>query len=307
MNNNDMNFFQSTRYVNKTNRKKTLILDIEDSSEDKSLGSGTQFNINLFEPLIIDKQSELYLDNFITLNAMMADVRERLSFSLKINEFNVDTNSASNGSNQNIKSSIIIPNENRHVDNFFQSVSHKAKKYNYICDINPMTISKISGKISDLYGHPIFHGNTNNGSYNTYMLVGVAGAPNSKWAKVPTSPGLTTLSEMSAADKSLVPVGTTFELSGTEGENDFVTCKTVSTFEKDSNDLYFVFDNDQDDVTGYNNKPNVRIKFTGDNLDSAKPDAKNASGNDMVIFTKYPSLFKMGGRMIAEFSIISRD
>jgi len=303
MNNNDMNFFQSTRYVNKTNRKKTLILDIEDSSEDTSLGSGTQFNINLFEPLIIDKQSELYLDNFITLNAMMADVRERLSFSLKINEFNVDTNSASNVSNQHIKSSIIIPNENRNVDNFFQSVSHKAKKYNYICDINPMTISKISGKISDLSGNPIFHGNTNNGSYNTYVLIGVAtaGSKEGGWADD------VAMGDLDSTNKSLIPVGTTFELSGTAAGTDFVTCKTVSSFEKDSNELYFVFDTDPGVVTGYNNKAIVRIKFTNTNLAAADPDAKTAASADLVIFAKYPSLFKMGGRVVAEFSIISRD
>ena len=28
------------------------------------LGSGGDFNIQLFEPLIIDKHSEIYLDNF---------------------------------------------------------------------------------------------------------------------------------------------------------------------------------------------------------------------------------------------------
>ena len=58
MENNGMNYFENSGYINKRNRKRTLILDVEDSnSTAKHLGTGGEFNIQLYEPMIIDKQS----------------------------------------------------------------------------------------------------------------------------------------------------------------------------------------------------------------------------------------------------------
>ena len=55
--------FQNSGYKNTRNRKRTLIIDFNDS-DNTHLGSGTEFSIDLYEPFIIDKHSEIYLDNF---------------------------------------------------------------------------------------------------------------------------------------------------------------------------------------------------------------------------------------------------
>ena len=51
MSNFDM--YQNTGYSNKRNRKRTLILDIDDS-DNTHLGSGSEFNIQLFEAYLFD-------------------------------------------------------------------------------------------------------------------------------------------------------------------------------------------------------------------------------------------------------------
>ena len=81
MSNFDM--YQNSGYVNKRNRKRTLILDIDDSTlSDTHLGAGTDFNIKLFEPLIIDKHSEVYLDNCLTYNSNIAQTISSSAFCL---------------------------------------------------------------------------------------------------------------------------------------------------------------------------------------------------------------------------------
>jgi len=295
MNSDGFSTYQNSGYKRERNRKKTLILDVKDSSTATQLGSGTEFTIDLFEPLIIDKQSELYLDNFVTFNSGLSDKEARASFCLKINEFNVNTNCASNNSEQDLYNSIVIPNENRNVDNFFTSVSHKAKKYNYLCDVNPMTISSISGKITDLDGNPIFHGDSTTGGYNTYALMNIT----SPWED---TSGVT----LAETVLTFVPTGTEFELS-VGASSGTANCKTIAAFDRNSSSLYFVFNSDPGVVTTYNNVNDIRITFTDTNLDDATPKAGLASNGSMVIRTNYPTLIRGGGRMVAELSIVSRE
>ena len=169
MSNFDM--YQNTGYSNNRNRKRTLILDIDDSSSGAThLGAGTEFNIELFEPLIIDKHSEVYLDNCFTFNSNIAQTPTSSAFALKINEFNMNSNVASSSHNNNMFNSLIIPNDHKSVSGNQGAVVHKGKKFNYVCDINPQTIHSLSGKITDLSGSPIFHGT--NGQF-TYALTGI--------------------------------------------------------------------------------------------------------------------------------------
>jgi hypothetical protein len=169
MSNFDM--YQNSGYINKRNRKKTLIVDFDDT-DNTHLGSGTEFRIELREPLIIDKHSEVYLDNFLTFNCNLGDTHNHAAFVLRINEFNINSGIASNTSSNTIAAGIVIPNDNNNIDNYFGTVVHKGKKFNYICDINPQTISSISGKITDLNGDPIFHGSST-GTKFTYALTGI--------------------------------------------------------------------------------------------------------------------------------------
>lgn len=174
MNTDNYNYYKNAGYRNTRNHKRILILDVDDSaSDDSHLGSGGEFNIELFEPLIIDKQSEVYLDNFISFNSNISNIPENSAFCLKINEFNINSNVASSSNNNEIFNSIIIPNEHNSVANNHGVVLHKAKKFNYICDINPGKIGSISGKITNLAGQPIFHGLGTTDLF-TYALTGLA-------------------------------------------------------------------------------------------------------------------------------------
>lgn len=167
----NFNLFETNRYKNQRNRKLSLFVEIDNDSLSK--GKDQEFNIELNDPLLIDKHSEVYLDNFITFNSLLADSYQRSAFSIKINEFNIHQGAAiSAGTSKNSFNNIIIPNENRSVGNFFSTVSHKAKKYNYICDINPTKISSVSGYITDLEGKPIFNGNDADHFY-TYATINV--------------------------------------------------------------------------------------------------------------------------------------
>ena len=179
--NGGFDMFQNSGYKNVRNRKKTLILDIEDGGVSASpLGSTGEFNIKLYEPLIIDKHSEVYLDNFLTFNSNIASDTTQMAFLLKINEFNVNSNVASTHGatgdqpgGTHIFNSIVIPNDHSDPTEYHTAVAHKAKKFNYICDINPQTINSISGKITNLSGGPIFHG-TGTTETDTYALTGIA-------------------------------------------------------------------------------------------------------------------------------------
>jgi hypothetical protein len=164
--------FQNSGYMNKRNRKRTLIVDVSDSNADNHLGGGTEFKIDLFEPLVIDKHSEVYLDNFLSFNSNIGQTPATSAFLLKINEFNMNSNVASSSDNGNIFNSLVIPNEHKSVTNNHSAVVHKGKKFNYVCDINPQKLHSISGKVTDLSGNPIFHG-TQTGNNFTYSLTGI--------------------------------------------------------------------------------------------------------------------------------------
>ena len=177
MNNNGMNFFQNSGYRNDGNKKRTLILDLDDT-DNTHLGKASKFNIKLREPFIIDKPSEIYLDNFLTFNANLGDFHTHSAFVLKIDEFNINNGVASNTSGDKLSGAIVIPNANNSVDNFFTTVTHKTKKFNYICDINPTKLHSINGQISDLGGSSIFHGSTVNDNKYIYAITGITGWAN---------------------------------------------------------------------------------------------------------------------------------
>ena len=81
----DFDVFQNSGYTNNRNRKRTLILDVDDSATaDTHLGSGGEFKVKLFEPLIIDKHSEVYLDNCFTLPHIgSGNIETRLAMSMR--------------------------------------------------------------------------------------------------------------------------------------------------------------------------------------------------------------------------------
>ena len=170
------NLYENSGYQFERREKKTIILDIVNDTSAKggsstSLSSNDQlFAVELHEPLRIDKLSDIYLESFTTFNCFRPNcttspVGGKMAFIVSIDQFNVNSNSkkASNFFNK-----IVISNEVKngtttnqkttsHVDSHPNNgKSHKSKKLNYICSINPETITKITGKITDLNKEAMF-------------------------------------------------------------------------------------------------------------------------------------------------------
>lgn len=151
-------FFINTNKYNLRQSQIPLIVDIKDTGSDTALTGGTTFRAKLNEPIIIDKLSEVYLDNFMTINSLFGNTPANAAFAIKINEFSSKTAVASTDQTTRgtIQSKLLIPNENNDTDNFDSLVVHKGKKMNYVCEINPTKIHEISGTITNIEGNSIF-------------------------------------------------------------------------------------------------------------------------------------------------------
>ena len=143
-------FYQTTRSRFERVERKSLIIDV-----DKDLTGTNDFSVSLHEPLKIDKLSDIYLDTFTTKNCTENTDADKMAFLLGINEFNINSNS---GGNAKAFNKIMIPNSSSTAGAHI--ATHKDKKFNYVCSINPTTLSQINGTISDLDGGFIFDANS---------------------------------------------------------------------------------------------------------------------------------------------------
>ena len=186
----------------------------------------------------------------------------------------MNSNVASSSHNNNMFNSLIIPNEHKSVGNNHSVIIHKGKKFNYVCDINPQTISSISGTITDLAGSPIFHGGDTTGLF-TYALTGIDSD---------------NLSRLITSGEAFTQITSNAGLQTVNGI-------FLATHFKSSTTLHFatsaVLTNAADFVTGTGN-----LTF---NTTAADPVVSNSSGNLNLTLIQNP------GRFIAEFSIISRE
>lgn len=281
-----MQLYQNSGYRNKRGKKKSLILDIRDGSTvdggqpSTHLSAGSEFNIQLREPLIIDKHSEIYLDNLVTYNCNLSDIHENSAFCLKINEFNIDTNVATiDDTDENtIFNSIVLPNENNDVNNYYGAVVHKGKKFNYVCDMNPCTISSISGKVTNLNGNPAFHGINSTSHPFTYALIGIS----STWGGSATT-GISAGYSITSLDVTTPANGN--ELGGTNG-NGIVLVDS----QKGSSSIIF----------------SSPIQLTLGNYNGATAISIN-SGQYTLTSTSFFLRESDGCRMVAEFTIESFD
>lgn len=271
-------YYENSGYTNKRNKRRTLILDIKDSSTETSLATGSEFNVKLFEPMNIDKQSEIYLDNVSTFNSNIAQTPDTSAFILKVNEFNMNSNVASTSddtSKVKMFNSLIIPNEHKNISNNHTSVIQKGKKFNYVCDINPKTIHSLSGKITDLSGSPMFHGIDIKHKF-TYRLSGIdAGNLN-----------------IQIKEKAFTAIQTNIGSQTVDG-------KFLEHHKKHTTELHF--------------STNIELINTGD-FESGTGDITftASSGTNPVVLntgSENPSLHLITnpGRFTAEFSIVSRE
>jgi len=158
----DFDVFQNSGYNFDRTPKKTLLVRWHSSADQQTI------DLSLTEPLKIDVLSDIYLDNFTTFHNASADAEfktpAKSAFVLNINEFNNKLNVAglNDTKRKDIFNNIVIPSDaltNNKADTITKS--HKSKKMNYICSINPTTFTKITGKITDLNGGDIFGSSTN--------------------------------------------------------------------------------------------------------------------------------------------------
>ena len=277
----NFDIYQNSGYTNKRNRKRTLILDVSDSNDENHLGGGTEFKVNLFEPLVIDKHSEVYLDNFLSFNSNIGQTTATSAFLLKINEFNMNSNVASSANNNQIFNSLVIPNEHKSVTNNHSAVVHKGKKFNYVCDINPQKINSISGKVTDLSGAPIFHG-TQTGNTFTYSLTGI------------TSNNL----------NRLIQNGETFtEISGDNPATNLgITGSFLATHLNTATTLHFSTNQriENSEITTHFGDGTGNITFTTDGTDVIITNGTSGDNPNLHLVNE-------AGRFIAEFSIVSRE
>ena len=137
-------FYQNPGYQLERRERKTMILDV-------TISDGTSFSVTLHEPLLIDRHSDIFLDSFTTFNALdnKQSSSNHMSFLMGIDEFNIQSNS----NNSNSFNRIIIPNNETATDDNTVT-THKTKKFNYVCSINPGKLSQINGTITNLADTP---------------------------------------------------------------------------------------------------------------------------------------------------------
>lgn len=203
--------YQNSLYDFERKERKTVILDVADTAAKDPLSSATEFSVNFFEPLLVDKLSDVYIDSVLTHNSMVCHTADKMAFSLSINEFSVNSNCASStDSNQSLFNRILIPNDHSNIADVHSCVVHKGKKMNYVCSLNPCRLSKLSGKVTSLSGGSMFaNTSTSDGGVIHYIRLDT---------------GLTTF----------VPSGSPVSISGITG-----TFETAFDMAKESVDLYF--------------------------------------------------------------------
>ena len=143
-------FYQNPGYQLERRERKSFILKVVAGEEGVTIDTDGKFNLTLQEPLIVDRLSEIFLENFTTFHTgdRPGGTAACSSYVLKIDEFNHQGNSTE-GFTFN---SLIIPNENTAANTPNTRKIHKGKKLNYVASINPSTLSNISGTITDLDG-----------------------------------------------------------------------------------------------------------------------------------------------------------
>lgn len=159
--------YQNVGYQFNRRERKTLIIE-------HVIGTGTSFSVNLIEPLIIDKHSDIFLEHFTTYNAKKNTLTANgndMAFLINIDQFNIQNST----NDSNTQSSFIIPNEETlDTSGAVSSVDsmriHKGKKMNFICAINPTKIKKISGTITNLNNVTAFNTGKSGGSGGRFVL-----------------------------------------------------------------------------------------------------------------------------------------
>ena len=143
----ETSLYSNTVYSFEREGSKTIIINIPMTVNDNS------FRVNLDELITIDEHSDIYLDSLTTYDCNTSNGSpNNIGFILSIDEFEI--RSVSNTST--IGRSLFIPNDQNHATITTVSKTHKGKKMNYVCSINPMKLQQITGKITNIAGGTAF-------------------------------------------------------------------------------------------------------------------------------------------------------
>ena len=147
-------FYQNPGYQLERRERKSFILKVVGGEPGVTIDTDGKFNLTLQESLIIDRLSDIYLENFTTFHGndlTGSDDKKYSAFVLRISEFNHQGNST----DPVTFNRLIIPNEYNTTVSAGRKI-HKGKKLNYVASINPSTLRSISGSITDLGGGAMF-------------------------------------------------------------------------------------------------------------------------------------------------------
>lgn len=135
--------YENINYLSYGLDKKVLVLKLTNTDFESNK---IDFSVNLIDDLIIECISDIFIDVNITYGAKINTAINDMSFSLKIDQFNIKTTSNLSV----LQNSISIPNETSSVTSPLRSYIHKSKKTNYVCDIVPTKLSTISGSLTNI-------------------------------------------------------------------------------------------------------------------------------------------------------------
>lgn len=166
------NLYENINYFSYGQDKKVLVLKINPYNANSQEGHNDyrnqfhqddiNFSLELNDDLIIDEISDIYIDAVISMNTKLSTTT--LSFVLNIDQFNIKNYS----NNPILNDKILIPNETSSIAEPKRSYTHKNKKLNYVCDILPSKLNKITGSITDMSGNSIF--NNSNSPLNLIII-----------------------------------------------------------------------------------------------------------------------------------------
>ena len=111
----DLALYEHTNYFD--DRNKHLIIDLESTTDDPNALHFKDFSVDLVEPLIIDRQSDIYLDSIIYNNSNSKNDINNMGLLLDIDEFDIDNGYNLSTNNKLESHKMLIPNENILNDN----------------------------------------------------------------------------------------------------------------------------------------------------------------------------------------------
>lgn len=132
----DFDIFQNSGYTSDRDEKQLITIKLDNSVTSKIYG--------LVEPITIDRLSDIYLDSFISNNITQTNPDHNIII-LGVKEFNIK--SVSNEPKYNNK--IIIPNTNSAGASVNTTIAHRATKFNFVANINPIKLRSLEISLTD--------------------------------------------------------------------------------------------------------------------------------------------------------------